>query len=85
MIYFMWYYAILTEQGNLSLFSWYLREKLSLLMRCKTYMFGQIDFFLKRSKINYFIKSKFALRIGHSLLIRTDKSYFGQTSIFMFI
>ena len=33
----------LIDNGNLSLLSWYLRAKLSLLMSFKTYNFGQID------------------------------------------
>ena len=50
--------TILTEHGNLSIFSRYLRAKLSLLMRFKPYKFGQIDIFLffKSSKIDYFTK-----------------------------
>ena len=41
--------TILTEPGNLSLFSWYLRVKLSLLMI--TYNLGQIDIFFVFKKI----------------------------------
>ena len=50
--------TILTEHGNLSLFSGYLRAQLSLLMRFKTYNFGQNDIFCikKSSKINIFQK-----------------------------
>ena len=49
--------TILTEHGTLSLFSSYLKAKLSLLMRFKTYNFGQIDiFFFLSLKISYFTK-----------------------------
>ena len=50
--------TILTENETLSLFSWYLKAKLSFLMRFKTYNFGQIDIFFvfKKFKINYFTK-----------------------------
>ena len=52
--------TILTEHGTLSLFSWYLKAKLSLLMRFITYNFGQIDIFFsfkkKGFKISYFTK-----------------------------
>ena len=53
--------TILTEHGTLSLFSSYLKAKLSLLMRFKTYNFGQIDIlfcfvFFKSFKISYFTK-----------------------------
>ena len=41
--------TILTERGNLSLSSWYLRVVIALLIKFKTYNFVQIDmFFLKK-------------------------------------
>ena len=50
-IYVAFTLTILTEHGNLSLSSWYLRVKLSFLMRFKTCEFGQINIlflFLKK-------------------------------------
>ena len=55
--------TILTEHGNVSLH--YLRAYLSLLMRFKTYNFGQIGIFLVLKKVQNisFHKSKYALTI----------------------
>ena len=53
--------TILTEHGTLSLFSWYLKATLSLLMRFKTFNLAKSTFFFNLNKL--FHKNKYALTI----------------------